>query len=225
MGAGVALGLAIRMPQRVKSLVLVGGGPGGPATVRPGVRVAAGTVGKVLSDSVGHRHLWPAAALFSPQFRDEHPEQVSEYMPYFAAYRAPPWVSGWQALAVACFGRLGSLARVRAPTLVLHGGHDVMTPVANARLLADGIPGAELHVVRDAGHAVPLEHPAASAALLIDWVTRHTAAAPAAPQRLDVMTERITRPFSLQAGTLRNARDAAAMYRYRASKPLEPGSA
>jgi len=207
MGAGVALELAVRMPQRVKSLVLVGGGPGGPATARPGVRDAAGTVGMVLSDSVRHRHLWPAAALFSAQFRDEHPEKVSEYMPYFAAHRAPPWMAGWQTLAVACFGRRGSLARVRAPTLVLHGGHDVMAPVANAHLLADGIPGAELHVVPDAGHAVPLEHPAASADLLIDWVARH-AAAPAAPRRLDVVGERITRPFSLPAGTLRNAGDA-----------------
>jgi hypothetical protein len=33
-------------------------------------------------------------------------------------------------------------------------------------------------------------------------------AAPAAPRRVDVVGERITRPFSLQAGTLRNAGDA-----------------
>jgi pimeloyl-ACP methyl ester carboxylesterase len=211
MGAAVALELAVRMPHRVKSLVLVGGGPGGPATATPGVRAAAGTVGTVLSDTARHRQLWPAAALFSPQFRDEHPDKVSEYMPYFAAHRAPPWMAGWQTLAVACFSRRGSLARVRAATLVLHGEHDVMAPVANARLLADGIPGAELHVMPDAGHAVPLEHPAASAELLIDWVARHAAATPATPRRLEVLGERITRPFSLQAGTLRNTADAAAI--------------
>jgi hypothetical protein len=77
------------------------------------------TLGIVLSDTVRHRHLWPAAALFSPQVRDEHPEKMSEYMPYFAANRAPPWIAGWQTLAVACCGRRGSLARVRALTLVL----------------------------------------------------------------------------------------------------------
>jgi 3-oxoadipate enol-lactonase len=211
MGAAVALELAVRMPQRVKSLVLVGGGPGGPATARPSVRAAAATVGTMLSDTVRHRHLWPAAALFSPQFRSEYPEKVSEYMPYFAAHRAPPWMAGWQALAVACFGRRGSLARVRAPTLVLHGGHDAMAPGANDRLLADGIPNAELHVVPDAGHAVPLEQPAASAQMLIDWVAHHASAAPAAPRRVDLLGERFTRPFSLQAGTLRNAADAAAI--------------
>jgi pimeloyl-ACP methyl ester carboxylesterase len=208
MGAAVALELAVRIPQRVKSLVLVGGGPGGPATARPGVRAAAGTVATALSDTVRHRHLWPAAALFSPQFRDEHPDKVADYMPYFAAHRAPPWTAGWQTLAVACFGRRGSLPRVRAKTLVLHGEHDVMVPVANARLLADGIPGAELHIVSDAGHAVPLEHPEASARLLTEWVRRHATVEPAAPRRLYVVGERITRPFSLQAGALRNAGDA-----------------
>lgn len=209
MGAGVALELAIRMPHRVKSLVLIGGGAGGPTSPRPGVRAAAGTVGTVLSDTVRHRHAWPAAALFSARFRDEHPDKVSEYMPYFARHRAPPWMSGWQALAAACFGRRGSLPRVRAPTLVLHGGHDVMAPVAGARLLADGIPDAELHVVPDAGHAVPLEQPEASASLLVEWVRRHAGIEPAAPRSLDVLGERLTRPFSLHAGAFRNTRDAA----------------
>jgi acetyl esterase/lipase len=97
---------------------------------------------------------------------------------------------------------------MRTPTLVLHGGQDVMAPVANARLMADGIPGAELHVVRDSGHAVPLEHPIASAELLVDWVRRHATVEPAAPRRLDLIGERVTRPLSLHAGTLRNTRDA-----------------
>jgi pimeloyl-ACP methyl ester carboxylesterase len=210
MGAGVALELAIRMPHRVKSLVLVGGGAGGPATPRPSPQAVAGTVGRVLSDTARHRRLWPAAALFSPRYRDEHPDEVAEYMPFFARHRAPPWATGWQTLAVACFGRRGALARVRAPTLVLHGGRDVMAPVAGARLLADGIPGAELHVVPGAGHAVPLEQPGASARLLVEWVRRHQGFEPPAPRRRDIVGERLTRPLSLHAGTLRNTRDAVA---------------
>jgi pimeloyl-ACP methyl ester carboxylesterase len=211
LGAAVALELAIRMPHRLKSLVLVGGGAGGPTMARPDLRAAADTVATVLSDSLHHRHAWPAAALFSARFRDEHPDKVSEYMPYFARHRAPPWMVGSQALAAACFARRGSLARVRAPTLVLHGGHDAMTPVANARLLADGIPGADLHVEPDAGHAVPLEHPEASARLLTAWVRRHATVEPATPRRLDVIGERLTRPFSLQAGSLRNSGDVASL--------------
>ena len=223
MGAAVALELAIRMPHRLKSLVLIGGGTGGPATARPSARAAAGTVGTVLLDTVRHRHVWPAAALFSARFRDEHPDKVAEYMTYFARHRAPPWMTGWQALATACFGRRGSLARVRAPTLVLHGGHDGMAPVANGQLLADGIPAAELHVVDDAGHAVPLEHPTASAELLIAWVRRHTTVEPVAPRRRDLIGERVTRPFSLPAGTLRNTRQAAGSLGRRWTPPRQAG--
>jgi uncharacterized membrane protein len=83
-----------------------------------------------------------------------------------------------------------------------------MGPVANAERLAAGIPGAELHVVPDGGHAVPLEHPTASAQLLIEWVRRHATVQPPAPRSLDLIGEPITRSFSLTAGTLRNARDA-----------------
>jgi 3-oxoadipate enol-lactonase len=209
MGAAVALELAVRMPNRVNSLVLVGGGAGGPATPRPKARSALGTLGTVLADSVRHRGAWPAAALFSERFRDEHPEEVAEYMPYFARHRAPPWMTGWQTLAAACFSRRGSLARVRATTLVLHGELDAMAPVAGARLLADGIPEAELYVVPGVGHAVPLERPAESADLLVEWVRRHAGVEPAAPRREDVIGERLTRPLSLPAGTLRNTHDAA----------------
>ncbi len=90
MGVEVALELAVRMPHRVKSIVLIGAGAGGPTTARPGARAAAGTAAAVLSDSVRHRHAWPAAALLSTQFRNEHPDNVSAYMPYFTRHRAPP---------------------------------------------------------------------------------------------------------------------------------------
>jgi hypothetical protein len=83
-----------------------------------------------------------------------------------------------------------------------------MVPVANARLLADCIPGAELRVVPGAGHAVPLEEPKACARMLVDWVERHAGLEPAEPGLLRSVGERATRPFALHAGALRNTRDA-----------------
>jgi pimeloyl-ACP methyl ester carboxylesterase len=51
------------------------------------------------------------------------------------------------------------LAEVRVPTSVVCGEHDSVTPVAESRRLADGIPGAVLTVVPGAGHLVNQEQP------------------------------------------------------------------
>ena len=211
MGAAVALELAIRMPYRVKSLVLVGGSAGGPTMARPGLSAAGGTVRTVLSDSLRHRHAWPAAALFSPRFQDEHPDTVAAYMPYFAA---PPRPAVDDRMA----GARDRVLRTPGctspgPCAHAHPARRIRRDGAarrNAHMLADGIPDAELHVVCDAGHAVPLEQPAATAESLTGWVRRHATVEPTPPRRRDVIGERITRPFSLPTGTVRNTRDVAA---------------
>ena len=59
-----------------------------------------------------------------------------------------------------CLGRLG---RIGAPTLVVHGAEDRMIPVANAQLLADGIPGAQLRVLEESGHLYPTDEPGVDA--------------------------------------------------------------
>lgn len=204
MGAMVGLELAVRMPSRVKSLVLIGGGPGGPLSRTGKPLATARTLVELMRDSLEHGRPWPAAALFSPRFRAEHPERVAELVKPFGRHRAPPWTIGFQTLAASCFGRYGALGRVRAPTLVLHGDQDVMSPVANALILTREIPGAELHLERGAGHAVPMERPGACAEVLLQWVARHAAHEPASAAPWDAVTERVTRPFSLHAGALRN---------------------
>ncbi len=210
LGSAVALELAIRMPARVKSLVLVGGVAGGPTMTLPHAGAAARAVASIWGDTLRRRRPWFAAGLFSERFRAEHPELVAEYMPYFWRHLAPPWASTWQLLAISAFARRGSLHRVCAPTLVLHGEDDVMTPPGNAHRLARGIPDAELALV-PGGHAVPLERPEESARLLLDWVERHAQATPPGGARLHEARERVTRPLSLHAGTLRNTRDAVGL--------------
>jgi 3-oxoadipate enol-lactonase len=51
------------------------------------------------------------------------------------------------------------LGEIRKPTIVLAGEEDQATPVAANRLLADNIPGAKLHVIKDVGHFYQLERP------------------------------------------------------------------
>ncbi|HEY4027995.1 MAG TPA: alpha/beta fold hydrolase [Candidatus Dormibacteraeota bacterium] len=62
------------------------------------------------------------------------------------------------------------LVRIDAPTLVVAGAEDERY-AAFARRLAAAIPGAEMAIVPEAGHAVHLERPVAFAALLAAHVS------------------------------------------------------
>lgn len=62
---------------------------------------------------------------------------------------------------------LADAARLPIPALVACGAHDVVTPPEAARRLHAALPaGSTLHLVEDAGHALPQEQPARLAPLL-----------------------------------------------------------
>ncbi|MFI9587761.1 alpha/beta fold hydrolase [Streptomyces sp. NPDC052236] len=49
----------------------------------------------------------------------------------------------------------GGFGDIAAPTLVVHGDHDPLLPLAHGEALRDAIPGAELLVLKGAGHDLP----------------------------------------------------------------------
>jgi pimeloyl-ACP methyl ester carboxylesterase len=55
--------------------------------------------------------------------------------------------------------RSGLLPQIAVPTLVVAGEHDVLTPPAQARAMAQTIPGARTTIVPRSGHLPPLERP------------------------------------------------------------------
>ncbi|MBV9783231.1 MAG: alpha/beta fold hydrolase [Acidisphaera sp.] len=62
------------------------------------------------------------------------------------------------------------LPGITAPTRVLVGSGDQLTPPELAREIADGIPGASLRVLEGCGHLPPLERPDLVSATLRDWL-------------------------------------------------------
>jgi 3-oxoadipate enol-lactonase len=56
------------------------------------------------------------------------------------------------------------------PTLVLVGEADGLTPPDQARAMAQVIPGARLAVIPGAGHLPPVEQPAATTEVLLEFV-------------------------------------------------------
>jgi 3-oxoadipate enol-lactonase len=66
-----------------------------------------------------------------------------------------------QAQAYLHFDALDRLGGINAPTLVIIGEQDLLTPPWLAREVAGGIPGARLEIVTGDGssHVMPLERP------------------------------------------------------------------
>ena len=67
----------------------------------------------------------------------------------------------------------GVLGAIRAPTLVLVGEGDILTPVRFARSMAAAIPDATLELAPDRGHAFPFEAPEEFARRVREFLAAH----------------------------------------------------
>ncbi|WP_369359443.1 alpha/beta fold hydrolase [Streptomyces sp. cg2] len=75
----------------------------------------------------------------------------------------------------------GMLPGISVPTLVVVGTEDEFTPVADARVIHEAVPGARLRIVQDAGHMPNLERPEEFNAALTEFLAALPAPA-AAPE-------------------------------------------
>jgi 3-oxoadipate enol-lactonase len=145
MGALVALDAAATWPERVAGLVLVNGGAQLP--VAPEVFVK-------LTGDFERFGKWLSRVVWSPST----PLDVVERWGAMA-FTADQEITLADFRAVSRFDGTPLGARVRAPTLVLGGEDDLMTPPKLTRELAAAIPGARAVVVPEAGHMLPQEQP------------------------------------------------------------------
>jgi pimeloyl-ACP methyl ester carboxylesterase len=159
-GGLVAVELAILHPERVISLAAITTGSRVDAELWEGsvlVREAAlagasgGDGGKVLD------LILPKT--YSPEFLTANAELLGIHRRQTALLPAT-WYRGVAAIISSLEGLdlTPGLARIRCPTLVLAAGEDQMFPLASARALADGIPGARFEVV-PGSHAIVIEKP------------------------------------------------------------------
>ncbi len=65
-----------------------------------------------------------------------------------------------------------ALRTVRAPTLVLVGSQDILTPLGDSEEIADLIPGAELAIIGGGAHGFMFEHGAAFNRTVADFLRR-----------------------------------------------------
>lgn len=169
LGGFIAQEIALSYPERVDRLVLFSTSPGGPnqypmpAEGRDAFRRFPG-----LEREAGLR-LMVENSLGARAVRDR-PELVDEVHSY-RLERAPS-VEVWEAQfhASRTFDSFDRLGKIRAPTLVLHGGGDTVIDCRNGELLADRIPDARLHHVPDRGHLLVWEEAELLAPVVRDFL-------------------------------------------------------
>ncbi len=220
MGGMVAQEMAIRFPHRVRGLVLGCTTPGGPRAVRPAIGEVGSLAVAAISALREEGRPWLATALFSERFRREHPDRARELLTYFFRHRARPHGVAWHWWASVYHDTVSRLHRIQAPTLVFQGEDDLLSPLANAQLLATRIPNAELAVVAGAGHAYALERPEESFELFRKWYELHSPIEPGRrPEGVAARAEPLTRAFGLQVGALRTGRSLVALAADKVSVP------
>lgn len=84
------------------------------------------------------------------------PEQVTQLETIIAANPKPQLVEATKRmLGFDSRHRLGDIA---CPTLIVAGANDIAVPLHHARMLAQGIPRARLHIIPNAGHEMIWTH-------------------------------------------------------------------
>src|SRR4051812_27789184 len=157
MGGMVAQLVAIRHPERVRSLTSIMSTTGDPAVGMP----AEAAMGVLLAppatdrESAIQRAVDTYRVIGSPGFEfDEQALRDRAGLSYDRRYN-PAGVARQLAAILGTPDRTADLAAVDVPTLVIHGEQDALVDVSGGRATAAAIPGAELMLVDGMGHDLP----------------------------------------------------------------------
>jgi len=157
MGGAIAQWLALSHPERVAGLGLVGTGAR--------LRVLPAILDGLLKD-------FDATAELVVDHSYAQPLDTALRERALAEFRAcPASVTHGDFSACNTFDLMTRLGEIRAPTLVVCGKEDQMTPVKYSEFLATHITGARLVVIDGAGHSVMLEQPLAVNRALSEFVS------------------------------------------------------
>jgi len=152
-GGVVAQRFALDFPARTRGLVL--------ASTSSEVGAKATAAWNRLADTVERSGFGPERDPdprgFSPTFAAAHPEVVRELARRTRANDPPAYAAA--ARSFGSYNWTAELPNLHAPTLVLQGLADQMTPPGGSVILSRRLPLSRLVMIPDAGHNLPIEMP------------------------------------------------------------------
>ena len=156
MGGFIAQLMAIRHPDRVRSLTSIMSGLGGTDQVQPRLEVNAALMTQppsgregLIDWGVGISRLISGPAYFDEQrAREQRARAVDRSV-------SVPGTLRQLGAVMAAPSRKEALGRLKLPFLVIHGDADPLIPVENGRRTAAAVPGARLLILPGMGHDLP----------------------------------------------------------------------
>ena len=165
-GGAIALALAIRSPERVDRLALMGS-VGVPFVITPGLEAVWGYEPSLEN----MRGLLDIFAFSRELVNDELAElrYRASIRPGFQESFAAMFPAPRQQWVDALASREDDIRALPHQTLVVHGRDDRVIPLSNSLTLLDWIDRSQLHVFGRCGHWVQIEHAARFARLLLKF--------------------------------------------------------
>jgi pimeloyl-ACP methyl ester carboxylesterase len=171
MGGMIAQELALRHPERVRTLVL---GCTSPclAAMPPSEKAARAVMESAALPlrEAFERSMWTG---YSDAYLAAHNDDLWLRAQVEAGLTPPVEALRHHYVVVGGFDARERVGKIRVPTLVMTGDQDPLVPPQNSRFLAEHIPGAELVVFPGGRHSFNVEFEEESNNAVLDFIRRH----------------------------------------------------
>src|SRR5262245_11717083 len=172
MGGMIAQEVALRHPQRVKTLILGCTNCGGTQTVLSKDPDVLNMMANIASVDVQQAALTMTKVAVTPWFMQKRMDVLLELNRLSAQHPTPQHGMVCQMSAIQGHDTYERLPQITVPTLVITGKEDGLVPPENSVTLAQRIPNADLTILSNASHLFNIELPEATVEVVTNFIQR-----------------------------------------------------
>jgi 3-oxoadipate enol-lactonase len=165
----IAQEFALQYPKRVRSLILGCATAGGPHAVQAEPAAIQTLMRQEMTPEESKEAIIPFIYdAATPRERiDEDMAIRMKWYPTPQGYAGQlQGILGWEAYS--------RIQKITAPTLIIHGETDRLIPPANAKVIADRVPGAKLVLIPHASHIFETDQPEAAHQAILQFLSTQT---------------------------------------------------